>query len=687
MTQKLSIERVEDIAVLRLSNPPRNFLGPILRDQLSKALQAVAADPSVSGVLLTGSDGVFSTGFNVASAEMREGKPSLSELCSQIEAMDKPVVAVLFGAALGGGLELALAAHGRVALATTLIGMPDISVGLIPFAGGTQRLPRLLGADRSLAVMLSGQSLPASHPRLEGLLDEIVPEKAETAGLQLLKRLIASKEPLARTSERDEGLGDPVAYQAAIRACREAMGDSALLVENSLVDCVERALLLPFEAGLAFEEEAFIDCAASDQASGLLNVQLAQRRAPNMPEAIAAQPHIVSRLGVVGGGATSATLVEGALKAGILVWWFERSDEATALARARLEKIFETVQIDPETRRACLAQLTMTLDLRDLAQADVVIEAVADNPRTKAQLFSALGKVVSKDTILVTHTPTQPIANIAEAAAHPHQVVGLYAPPAAARARLAELIPGPQSADKAVVTVAELLRRIGVLPIRAGGGGGTIGLRMVSALRDAADVILDLGGSPDQIDAALSAWGIRGGVFMAMDAGGLEPMVRRVAQLHHREDHSMRHLERVRKLIASGRTGRADGAGFYDWVEGKAHPRDPRGDGPSQDEIVHLCLGAMMNEGARLLREGVALRPSDIDLVMIRHYGFPAWRGGPMHAADRVGLFTLVRAMKPHEADAPRLFGPDAGVADLIKNGENFEVLNAVGRNRRRIRG
>ncbi|THD75576.1 hypothetical protein E7681_03730 [Thalassobius vesicularis] len=686
MSQKIRIERAGPIAILRLANPPRNFLGPVVRADLSAALTALAQDDQVKGILLSGSEGLFSTGFNAAAPEMREGEPSLRALCHQIEDSAKPVVAVIFGLALGGGLELALAAHGRVALATAKVGMPDIALGLIPSAGGTQRLTRLLGADKALALLLSGQAVVVGHPRTAPLFDEIVPEAAEKAAAIRLLRMIDGTVPLRRVRDRADGFANPAAFQKALRDCREALGPDAPITEQRLLDCVERAQLLPFEIAEEFEELAFAECAESGYAQGLLHVQLALRRAHNMPEATMAKPDRVDRLGVVGGGVSAVTLVHSALLAGLPVTWFERSAEAIAAAQSRLDRMMEAAQTDPETRRACLTQLTTTSDLRDLASSDLVVEAVADNAHTKAQVFAALEQVMPATAVVLSHTGTLPIGPIGQAFGRVGQVAGLYLQPAEPRYRLAELIPGPSTTARSLVTAGEMLNRIGVLSIRCGSGGGTIGGRVTAALRDAAAYAVHLGATPAQVDAALTGI-LPYGVFKAMDMQGLAAIQRRAAQLHNAQSHALGHLALVDALLAEGRGGRSHGGGFYDWAEDQPQPRrsDVAGKALTKTEILHLCLGAMMNEGARLLREDVALRPSDIDLVMIRHHGFAAARGGPMNSADRIGLFTLARAMKPHAADAPRLFAQDPGIAGLIKNGEHLDVLNAIGRSRRRI--
>jgi 3-hydroxyacyl-CoA dehydrogenase len=685
VSQKLFQERVGDIAVLRLANPPRNFLGPVVRAEMAAFLNALEQDATVRGVMLTGSGGLFSAGYNVASPEMRDGSPSLADLCDRIDGFPKPVVATLFGAVTGAGLELALAAHARLALEETRIGLPEISVGLIPAAGGTQRLPRLIGADRALAVMLSGQVVPVSHPRLAGLVDEVYRDGVEKAGLAYLHGLIDGRLPLRRSSQVQTGFADPVAYQASIRDCRAALGNMAPLPELRLVDCVERALLLPFAAGRAFEETAFEECAASDYARGLLHVQLARRRAPNMPEAISAKPQEVTHLGVLGGGATAAAMVQGALEGGLTVTWYERTPEAVDVARTRLVALFRAANVSQTGQDARLERLKQTTDLIDLANTDLVIEAVADNLQTKLQVFNALETVLPAAVMMVSHTQTLPIDPIARASGRERQVVGLYCPPAASQTRLAELIPGPHSAPVTVVTVADVLTRMGILPVRCGSDGGTIGMRMLCALRDAALFAVDQGVSPAHVDHVLVSMGMGSPVFATMDGAGLELVQKRALQLHDHARYALDHLEQIKTLVAKGYTGRTAGQGFLTWQDGQLCA-DPSMSAPlSLETIAHLCLGALINEGAKLLREEVALRPSDIDLIVIRHLGFPAWQGGPMHMADRVGLFNVIRAMKPYETVAPRLFAPDPGIARLILNGEGFEVLNAIGRGRRKI--
>ena len=690
MGQKVTIDRLGSVAILRLSNPPRNYLGPLVRADLSAALTKAEGDVGVTGIVLSGVGGLFSYGHNPVRPDLREGTPSLAQLCLQIEDCKKPVVACVFGLALGAGFELALAAHARVALSGTRIGLTDIANGYIPGAGGTQRLPRLVGGETALRMLQTGQILDVADPQLSALFDEVVQTDAETAAVALLNAIIDSGDHPTKTRDRVDGFADPAAYQKAIAKYRAALGTAPRLVHRAVLETVEAAQLLPFEAGAALEEALYGDCAQSDEAQGLLHLALAQRRTTNLPEATNATARKVSVLGIIGSGPSARALVAAALQAGLAVLWFERDVDAVERALKRLEYLFETEKVPPETQSSWMLQLVPIHRLDDLAEADVVIEAVADTPHTKSQVMRALSRFMPQQAVLVAHSATQSVDQIAKDTGRAGQILGLHLIPAPLRARVAEIIPGSETDPESVVTLHAVLERLKINPVWCGSRGGSIGMRMLAAQREAANFALRLGASPAQVDTALLGFGMSNGVFAPLDMVGFTSELSRMAQLHNREQYPLEHLARLSALINEGRKGRGDGGGFYDWDDNRPNPRDtdqPGRNAPDAQRLQHLMLGAMMNEGARLLREGVALRPSDIDLVMVRNYGFPAWRGGPMNAADRIGLFTLARAMKPHAKACPRLFAADPGIEALIRNGETLDVLNGVGANRRQIAG
>ncbi len=686
----VAIERAGRVAILRLVNPPLNLLGPYIRAQLAEQFGRLVDDPEVNAIVLTGGANTFSEGHNQLRPEKRFGGASLAAICLQIEDSPKPVIACLTGAALGAGLELALAAHRRVAQADTRIGMTDIALGVIPGAGGTQRLSRLVGAQTTLKLLLSGMVIKASDPHLAVVMDKVVETDALNTAIALAQDVASAGGKLVKTRDRRDGFKDSQAFLEAIKSCRAAFGPHTRFAQHAILRTVENALVLPFMAGQAMEDDLYKECLASDDAQGNLHMILAVRRLVNLPEAGAAKPQAGQCLGIVGAGPAAISLVLAALESGLPTVWFERDEAAANAAKARLEQRLDAQKMPTDQWYALMQRLTVTHDPQRLTEADLVIEAVADNAQTKQQVMEWLAGIMPSATILVTHSATLPVDQIAEASGRAGQVVGMYGVPGAHRARLAELIPGSKTSAVATMTLHAVLNRIGISAIRCGSQGGTIGARMVAACRDAADFALDLGATPGQVDKALVGFGKANGVFGPLDMVGLEHELAQAMQTYQASRYPSRHLARLRELIAEGRTGRAAGKGFYDWVNGVPQARSsdrPRPDAPDAETIAKICLGAMMNEGARLLREGVALRASDIDVVMVRSHGFPAWRGGVMNAADQLGLFTLQQATKPYAEAAPRLFALDPGIDELIWNGEGFAVLNGVGAKRRRIAG
>jgi 3-hydroxyacyl-CoA dehydrogenase len=465
-----------------------------------------------------------------------------------------------------------------------------------------------------------------------------------------------------------------------------AMGPQTRPAQHAIIRSVENALVLPFLAGQAMEEDLYQESLSSEDAQGNLHLLLAQRRILKLPESATAKPQKVNRLGIVGSGPAAISLVIAAAENALPTILFERDARAAKVAQERLEAALTTRKAPVGGWPAAMQHVSVTYDPAQLVESDLVTEAVADAAETKQQVMRWLADLVPAATILATHSATLAVGPTAEASGRAGQVVGMAVAPGAPRLRLAEIIPGDKTSPGAVLTLHNLLQRMGVSALRCGSHGGTIGMRMMAALRDAADYLLDLGASCGQVDGVLMQFGKANGVFAPMDMNGLETELAQASQLHHADHYPRRHLARLRDLIAEQRTGQAAGKGYYDWVDEAPVDRARDADGtqtPDTETITRLCLGAMINEGARLLREGVALRPSDIDLVMVRNHGFAAWRGGVMNAADQMGLFTLQRAMKPHGEAEPRLFAADPGIEALIRNGEGFDALNGTGPKKR----
>lgn len=682
------IEHRDGIAVLTLDNPPANLLSTNVRVALAAALDTAAGDPDTRAVVLAGRGAHFSHGLDLKQLDAPLGAPVPGDLANRIEMLGKPVVAALTGLTAGAGFELALAANARVAHPAAQVMLGDLVLGLPPGAGGTQRLPRIVGAKPALDLILSARPVPVAD--LPALIDRTDATDPVAVAISLAQDLADT--PRTPTRDRREGFADPAAYQAEINRRREDVATSPIPAVRDVVAAVEAALLLPFEAGLALEGQVFADALASSQSRAQRHVLRAERRAANMPEARPGAARRIERVGILGGGPTACGIARALLAAGLPVIQFERSDEALAKARDRLQGA-------PDGGGVRLDGWRGTTALADLAQADLVIEAVADLLRTKQQVFAALSEISGEHTILATQSGLLPIDEIAGATRRPECVLGLHFHAPVGAARLVEVIPGRDTDGDAVASVAALVRgRLGRVAVRAGTGGGTLPERINAAARDAGLTMLDPGVPITRIDRVMAQWGLPQGIFRQIDMIGCDVVLARGRLLAHGAGFPTAHLDALARLVEAGRTGRAAGRGFYRWDDnGHAHADDALGEllsvasvdrhPMSEDEIRLRVIAAMANEGARMLRAGMALRPSDIDVACVLGTQFPRWRGGPMKAADLVGLFEIQRALGQFSADWPELYSPDPGFAALVKNGDTFDALNKVGRNRRPLPG
>lgn len=686
------------VAFINLDAPPTNLLTQPVRAALLKALETARGNDTVQGVVLAGSAALFSAGVDVREVEgAGEAAPRLGDICTTIEDFPKPVVAALTGMALGAGLELALAAHARVADPALRIGFPDLSFGLLPGAGGTQRLPRLIGAGHALSLLLTSRLHSAKAEIAEGLFDAFS-ENAVTEAARMAREIAPRK-----TSERIEGFADAKAFQKAVKEARESATVKALgQAAERLVDCIEASQLLPIESGLAFEAAASEDCAASDMSRALIHMHFAERRSQNMPELVGHEPKAPKAIGVVGGGPAAAGIAVAALLHGVKVVQFERTEEAAKAARARIDETVRSVAqqraVAPAQAGALMAGLQQTTDLAGLAACGFVIEAVAENPETKRQVFAALGAATGPGTVLATSSLIQSLTPLGEAAGRPADVIALHLHGPAYSHRLAEIVLARETAPETLAKAVGFAQVLKKFPVRAAGGGCGIGERVQAALRDCMTGLVVQGVAPATIDAALLDYGFIHAPLAAMDRMGLELCLTRGALLARDGGRVARSsLDVLRTLIRAGRRGASSGVGFFIWQNEQAVDDPKIADvlpAPSQmaqrmtaADIVARCVAAMANEGARILREGIALRPSDIDTVMVLGYGFPRERGGPMKAADMLGVFETGLLLKRLTEEDQTLYAPDPGFAALAREGESFDALNKLGKNRRKIPG
>jgi 3-hydroxyacyl-CoA dehydrogenase len=694
-------ERRDKVLVVTLDHPPVNALSAAVRRGLLDALQAAAVDPAVAAVLIVGAGRNF-----IAGADIREfGKPPLPpllpEVCQAIEDCAKPVVVALHGAALGGGLEIALAAHYRLAVPGAKLGLPEVLLGLLPGAGGTQRAPRLIGAQAALDLMLSGRHVGAEEAHRLGLVDRVAHSDDTLAeGLAYAQELLAAGAPVRRTRDA-QALADRASAQAALDAARAETTRRArgLFSPPKIVDAVEAALTLPFDAGLRRERELFAACLDSPRRAGLVHAFFAEREAAKAPEARGATPRPIARVGIVGGGTMGAGIAVAVLDAGLPVTLIERDAAALERGRAHVEKVYAGLvakgRLTPAAQTERLARLHGGTTYDALAQADLVIEAVFEDMAVKQAVFAELSRVCKPGAVLATNTSYLDIDALAAGTPRAADVIGLHFFSPANLMKLLEVVV-PAQVDPAVVASAfAFAAKLRKTPVRAGVCDGFIGNRVLAVYRTAADYLMEDGASPYQIDRAVRAFGFPMGPFQVVDlAGGDIGWATRKRRAATRDPRA-RYVAISDRLCERGWFGQKTGRGYYRYPDGaRAGVPDPeveaivaaeraeRGVTPrafSDAEIVRRYLAAMINEGANVVHERIALRPLDVDAVFLHGYGFPRYRGGPMHYADTLGLDRVLADIREFAREDPLFWTPSPLLVDLVARGANFASLDRAG--------
>ena len=686
-----------DVLVVTIDNPPVNALGAAVRQGLLAAMQQAQADAAVAAVLLVGAGKAF-----IAGADIREfGKPpvppALPEVCRAIEGSDKPVVAVLHGAALGGGLEVALSAHYRLALPAATVGLPEVNLGLLPGSGGTQRAPRLMGVQGATAMMLSGQHLKAQAALQAGLVDKLVEgADAQAEGLAYVRELLTAKAPVRRT--RDLAIAEP---QAALAWLEEQKAETAkkargLFSPLKIIECVQAAVQLPFDEGLARERALFIECLDSPQRAGLIHAFFAEREVAKVPEAQAAQPRPVASVAVIGGGTMGAGIAVAALDAGLPVTMIERDAESIARGRANVEKVYNGQvakgRMTEAAKAAVMARYTGSTHYADIAQVDLVIEAVFEDIEVKKAVFRELDRVCKPGAVLATNTSYLDIDAIAASTSRPQDVIGLHFFSPANIMKLLEIVVPAKVAADVVATAFELAKKLKKVPVRAGVCDGFIGNRILAVYKQAADYLMEDGASPYEIDAAVRGFGFAMGPFQVTDlAGGDIGWATRKRRAATR-DPKARYVEIADRICERGWFGQKTGRGFYLYPEGaRVGQPDPEGlaivDAErakkgitprsfSADDIMRRYMAAMVNEGAKVVAEGIALRPLDVDVTFVAGYGFPRHRGGPMKWADMTGLDKVLADIQAFAKEDPLFWKPAPLLEQLVAEGRNFDSLN-----------
>lgn len=694
----LRIERDGEILLVAIDSPPVNALGQRVRTELLEMLRKAEADANIRAIVMMGGDGTFSAGADIREFAQAPQAPRLDEVCNAIECYPKPVIAAIDGIAMGGGLELALAAHYRVATQRSRLSLPEVRLGLLPGAGGTQRIPRLIGAQAALALMLEGGPINATLALEQGLLDRIGQDACHD-GTAYARAILASGGGPRRSCDADALGIDPASQRAAIDAARRELPRKhrGLFAPQRIIDCVEAALEYPFAEGCRLERDQFQQCLASPQHRALRHAFFAERAAAKVPEATAAPPRACERAGVIGGGTMGAGIAVALLDAGLSVVMVERDHAALAAGTARVAAIYAAQvareRLSAEERDSRLARLGGSVDYAALATVDLAVEAVYEDLGAKQAVFAKLGRICKHGALLATNTSYLDIDAIASATSRPQDVIGLHFFSPAQVMRLLEIVVPPRTAADAVATGFAVAKRLGKIAVRAGVCDGFIGNRLMSVYRRCAEAMLEDGASPYQIDSALREFGFAMGPFQISDlAGGDIAWAARQRRAAHRDPRE-RYVRAADCLYERGWLGCKSGRGWYRYEQGRrdGHPDPevlaivdaerrragitPRGF--SDVQIVHRYLCAMINEGANAVHEGIALRPLDVDVVLLNGYGFPRHRGGPMHCADALGLEQILHDIRAFAAEDPFFWRPSPLLTSLVAGGSAFADLNS----------
>jgi 3-hydroxyacyl-CoA dehydrogenase len=678
-----------DIAVLTLNSPPVNALSAPVRDGIFKGMGEASANPAVRAIVLICQGQTF-----IAGADISEfGKPpkgaSLFDAQAAIENARVPVIAAIHGTALGGGLEVALTCHYRVAVPSAKCGLPEVKLGLLPGAGGTQRLPRIVGAERALEMVTSGEHVGAKASAAMGLVDELVEEgKLREGALAFARKVIDEKRPLKRVRDLNDKMeaarGKPEIFAAFRKAnARKFRGFEA---PEANIKCVEAAVNLPFEDGLKEERRLFMGLMTGNQSAAQRYVFFAERAVWKVPDVPAETKTIpVQKVGVIGAGTMGGGIAMNFLNAGIPVTIVEQKQEALDRGLAVIRKNYETtakrgrLTMDDVEKR--MAMLTGSLSLDDLADRDLVVEAVFEDMGIKKDVFGRLDRIVKQGAILATNTSYLNVDEIASATKRPESVIGWHFFSPANVMRLLELVRGDKTSKEVIATSLQMARKIGKIAALVGVCPGFVGNRMLAQRQREAQKLILEGAMPWDIDRVLYDFGFPMGPFAMSDLAGLD-----IGWFKEKSTSST-----IREILCEmDRRGQKTGAGFYDYdAERNAKPspvvekiiRDfaaKKGINQrtiSDQEIIERCIYPMINEGAKILEEGKAIRASDIDIVWINGYGWPVYRGGPMFYGDTIGLDKVLAKMKEFERQMGADFTPSKLLEKMVAEKKRFQDL------------
>ena len=683
----------DNVAVLTVDNPPVNPLSDGVRTGLYDSLSKAESDESVKGVVLTGNGRAFIAGADISEFGGNVEGISLNDVFKKLEFCSKPVVAAINGIALGGGLETALCCNYRIASNTAFVGLPEVNLGLLPGGGGTQRLPRLAGPGEALKMMLTGGHIPAKKALNMGIIDNISENVVEDS-IKFVLDKAESPENHPKVRDLNEKMieargNDKILLEAQAMAAKSRKGQFA---PGQIIKCVEAAINLDnFDEGLKKEGELFLECLLHPQREAMIHIFFGERAASKISDVPKDTPvKDVKKAGIIGSGTMGGGIAMCFANAGIPVHIIDQDEENLKRGVSVIEKNYEFMvnrgRLSAEQKDSVFGLVSSSLDYADVSDCDIVIEAVYENLELKHDIFKALDEIVKPDAILASNTSGLDIDSIASVTNRPELVVGTHFFSPANIMRLLEVVRGEDTSNETLATIMAIGKKLKKAAVVSLNAPGFIGNRMLFGYTAQANMLLLEGALPHQIDQALESFGLNMGPFRMMDLVGLD-LGWRARKLGGQE--SPLHAKISDELCEQNRFGQKNGKGYYNYTEGSRAPNAaPENESLyekisqengfdrrdiSDEEIIDRCMLALINEGVDILSEGVAQRAVDIDVVYINGYGFPIWRGGPMHHANAMGLDKVVEKLnKYHESTGNEVYKPSELLVKLAQNGERL---------------
>ena len=690
---------IEEIALIEISNPPVNAISAAVRIGLLETIENLSINEKIKAIVITAPERTFLAGADIKEFGKKVDAPILGKICDKIESLNKIVVASLHGTPLGGGLEVAMSAHYRIAAPNTKVGLPEVLLGILPGAGGTQRLPRLCGVNMALDMMLTGKHVPAKEALSSGIIDKIA-ENSNTVdnGIEYAKKLIKNGFKPRPTSQIQNKINDTKETCEIILKFKDTASKKYknLFSPLAIIRSVEEGLKLDFPEAILNERKLFEECIESPQRQGLIHSFFAERANTKIPELKEGKPIELNKIGIIGGGTMGTGISMAAMNAGFNVIMIEQNDEAIQKAKAKINSTYDRSvklnRITTEQKNKTMDMFSATTNFSDLKDRDLIIEAVFENMDVKKEVFVKLNQICSQDCILASNTSYLNVNEIASVVDNPSRVIGLHFFSPANIMKLLEVVVAEKTSKDTVATAFNLAKQMKKVPVRSGVCDGFIGNRILSKYLVGTYHMVEDGASPFHVDKVIRDFGCAMGIFQVIDLAGGDigwATRKRKAPFRHKDD---RYVQIPDRVCERGWFGQKTSKGYYLYGENVdfltpnpeieiicEQERKRAGITPKKFddmEILDKYIAAMVYEGTKILSEQIALKPSDIDVVFTNGYGFPKWRGGPMKYADMIGLDKILKNIQKYSEEDPRFWSPPKLLEDLVKQNKNFDSLN-----------